>query len=171
MIRWLLHRALNNEERKVGESVDYLRHIANVSPGALVRFATIGPFANCRKVLPADAWFTAQVVASQREDCGTCLQIVINLARQAGVDRRRLRAVLDGDPEALPDDLADVYRFTRAVIGATGDEDRLRETLRNRYGERGLVELAYAIAASRIPPTVKRALGYSKSCSAVGVDV
>ena len=51
------------------------------------------------------------------------------------------------------------------------DDDTLRETLRKRYGEHGLIELAYAIASSRIPPTVKRGLGYAKSCSLVAVEV
>jgi hypothetical protein len=34
-----------------------------------------------------------------------------------------------------------------------------------------LIELSYAIASSRIPPTVKRALGYAKSCSLVPVQL
>lgn len=171
MLRRLLHQALDREEKKLGESVDYLRHVVEVSPGALLRFAALGPFANCRKVLPADAWFTGQVVAAQREDCGPCLQITVNLARQAGVDRAVLRAALDGDVAALPDELADVHRFTRAVVDRTDDADALRETVRARYGDRGLIELAYAIASSRIPPTVKRVLGFAQSCSLIHVDV
>jgi len=43
--------------------------------------------------------------------------------------------------------------------------------LRKRYGERGLIELSYSIAASQIPPLVKRSLGYAKSCSLVPVKV
>lgn len=170
MLRWFFHRKLNAEEKKLGASMDYLRQIADVSPIAFLRFASIMPFANSRKRLPAEAWFVAQIVALQQEDCGTCLQIGVNLAKQNDVARSVIRAALDGDFESLTPELADVYQFTKSVVSAN-DDDTLRQTLRQRYGERGLIELAYAIASSQIPPTVKRALGYAKSCSIVPVDV
>jgi hypothetical protein len=170
MLRWFIKRKLDSEEKKLGESVDYVRHIVDVSPGAFFRFASIMPFANSRKVLPKDAWFVAQIIGLQHEDCGTCLQISVNLARQAGVDPDLIRAVLNGGDD-VPEKMADVIRFTQSVVSASEDDDALRATLRERYGERGLIELAYAIASSRIPPTVKRALGYAKSCSLVPVSV
>ncbi len=171
MLRWFLHRKLNSEEKKLGVSVDYLRHVVDVSPAAFLRFASILPFANSRKVLPKEAWFVAQIVALQHEDCGPCLQIGVNLARQAGVDPALLRAVLEGNHDDIPPEMLDVLRFTRSVLAADGLEGELRETLRKCYGERGLIEISYAIASSRIPPTVKRALGYAQSCSKVAVEV
>ncbi len=170
MLRWLIRRKLDSEEKKLGESVDYLRHVVDISPAAFLRFASILPLANSRKTLPKEPWFAAQLVTLQHEDCGTCLQIGVNLARQAGVESGVIRAVLDGDLHLLPNDLADVVRFTKSVLTAE-DDDTLRQTLRERYGERGLIEIAYAIAGSRIPPTVKRTLGYAKSCSLVPVAV
>ena len=59
---------MTDEEKKLGESVDYLHHVVDVSPSAFLRFASILPFANSRKVLPKDAWFVAQIVALKRED-------------------------------------------------------------------------------------------------------
>jgi hypothetical protein len=171
MLRWLIHRKLSAEEKKLGVSVDYLRHVADVSPAAFLRFCSILPFANSRKVLPKDAWFVAQIVALQHKDCGPCLQIGVNLARQNGVDPALLRATLDGHCDDMPQEMVDVLRFTQSVVTGSDDDDALRETLRKRYGERGLIELAYAIASSRIPPTVKRCLGYAKSCSLVSVAV
>jgi hypothetical protein len=171
MLRWLIHRRLNAEEKKLGESVDYLHHVVDVSPAAFLRFCSIMPFANSRKLLPKEAWFVAQVVASQNEDCGTCVQITVNLARQSGVDPGLLRAVLAGNCHEMSSEMVEVLEFTKAVIHATGDEADLRETLRKRYGDRGLIELSYAIASSRIPPIVKRCLGYAKSCSVVPVEV
>jgi alkylhydroperoxidase family enzyme len=171
MLRWFLRRRLDKEEKKLGESVDYLRHVVDVSPAAFLRFASILPLANSRKALPRDAWFTAQIVAVQHADCGTCVQITVNLARQSGVSPELLRAIIDGNVDELPSELADVYQFTESVMTASGDEGELRETLRQRYGERGLIELSYAIAVSQIPPLVKRSLGYAKSCSLVPVRV
>jgi hypothetical protein len=63
MLRWLINRKLDSEEKKLGESVDYIRHIVDVSPGAFFRFASILTFANSRKTLSKDAWFVAQLVA------------------------------------------------------------------------------------------------------------
>ncbi len=172
MLRWLIHRRLDAEAKKLGESVDYLHHVADVSPGAFLRFCSILPFANSRKVLPKDPWFVAQIVALQEADCGPCLQITVNLARQNGVEPALVRAVLNGNcQERMSPEMVDVFRFTKAVISSTGDQDSLRETMRKRYGNRGLIELAYAITSSRIPPMIKRCLGFAQSCSAVSVKV
>jgi hypothetical protein len=171
MLRWFFRRKLDAEEKKLGVSVDYLRYIVDVSPSAFLHFASIMPFANSRKVLSRDAWFVAQLVTLQHEDCGPCLQIAVNLAQQSGVEPALLRAVLDGERDRMSKEMIDVYDFTNSVVKGIGDADTLRETLRTRYRDRGLIELSYAIASSRIPPTVKRVLGYAKSCSEVEVKM
>lgn len=170
MLKNFFHRKLNAEEKKLGASMDYLRHVLDVSPAAFLRFASIMPFANSRKALPPPAWFVAQIVALRAEDCGPCLQITVNLARQQKVASEIVQAAVDGHVDGLPTELANVYRFAQSVVDGN-DDDALRETVRKKYGERGLIEIAYAIASSRIPPTVKRALGYAKSCQAVTIDV
>lgn len=170
MLKKFFHRKLDAEEKKLGASMDYLRHVLDVSPAAFLRFASIMPFANSRKTLPPSAWFVAQIVALRAEDCGPCLQITVNLARQQKVAPNILQAAVDGQVNELPSDLADVFRFAQSVVDGT-DDDALRETVREKHGERGLIEIAYAIASGRIPPTVKRALGYAKSCQAVTIDV
>jgi hypothetical protein len=171
MLRWFIRRKLDTEEKRLGASMDYLRHIVDVSPVAFLRFASIMPFSNSRSVLPKDAWFVAQLLTLQHEDCGACLQISVNLAQNDGVEASLIRAVLAHNKSALSEEMVDVYDFTRFVIDATADDGVLRETLRKRYGERGLIELAYAIASSQIPPTVKRAMGYATSCSKVDVTI
>lgn len=121
MLRWLLRRKLAQEEQRLGESLDYLRHILDVSVTAFLRFAAFMPLANSRKTLPKEAWFTAQLVALQKEDCGTCLQIGVNLARESGVSPQLLQSVLDGRLEDLPAELVDVFHFTQRIVTATGD--------------------------------------------------
>ena len=94
--------------------------------------------------------------------------MVVNLARKDGVSRVLVNSVMHDQPERLSDELADVYHFTQSVLRQT-DDGALRETLRSRYGEQGLVELALAIATARIIPTTKRALGYGQSCAVLEV--
>jgi alkylhydroperoxidase family enzyme len=109
------------------------------------------------------------MVATQDEDCGTCVQIEVNLARKDGVPGNAIRAVLNNRPEDLTPELAEVYTFTKAVVEGSGEEEELRERIRERYGEEGLVELALGIAAARVFPVTKRALGFATSCALVEI--
>jgi hypothetical protein len=45
----------------------------------------------------------------------------------------------------------------------------MRDEIVRRWGERGLVSLAFAIAGARIYPTVKYALGHGQACSRVRI--
>jgi hypothetical protein len=90
--------------------------------------------------------------------------MVVNRARKDGVSRVVLNAVLRDLPERISDELADVYHFAQSVVQQT-DGSELRERLHTRYGEKGLVDLALAIATARVIPTTKRALGYAQSCA------
>jgi len=169
MLRWIINKRLDAAEEDLGESVDYLRYIANENRSALLRFAAIGPFANSRKTLPAEAWYAAQIVALQHEDCGPCVQIGVNLARKDGVDRDIIDSVLRGNWSALTPALTTICQFTRDAVTDKVASDELRQEIVDRYGETGLIELAFAIAAAAIPPTVKRVLGFSRSCSTVEI--
>lgn len=169
MLRWLINKRLNTEEKNLGESMDYLRYINEKSPFAMLRFAAIAPFANSRKVLSADAWYAAQLVALQHEDCGPCVQIGVNLARKNGVAASLIKCVLSGNWSTLTPELTAICQFTRDAVADKVASEELREAIIDRYSEQGLIELAYAIASAAIPPTVKRVLGYSRSCSVVEI--
>jgi alkylhydroperoxidase family enzyme len=171
MIRALILGQLAREERSLGVSVDYVRHILRTSLPAFFKFALFTPLSRHRRALPPAPYHVARLVAVQDEDCGTCVQIEVNVARKGGVPADVIRAALDGRRGDLSPELADVYDFTRAVVAATWDEGDVRERLRGRYGEEGLVELSLAIAASRVFPITKRALGYATSCARVNVTV
>jgi alkylhydroperoxidase family enzyme len=157
-------------EKKLGVSIDYCRLMANVSMRAFLKYAKLASVAEYRRTLPADAAHIAHLVAVRDEDCGTCVQIGVNLARKDGVSPEILRSVLARRPDQLPPPLADVYRFAESVVTAA-DDDELRQRVRGHYGDEALVELAIGMAAARTFPIVKRTLGYAKSCSLVPVTV
>lgn len=100
------------------------------------------------------------------EDCGTCVQVVLNLARKDGVAADVLDAVLRDNVDALSVELRDVHRFTW-IVASGNDEPEIRERLRQHYGDEAFTELALAIATSRLIPTTKRALGHAQSCSVI----
>jgi alkylhydroperoxidase family enzyme len=171
MIRRLILKRLDKEERALGESVEYVRHILRTSLPAFFKFALFTPLSQHRRKLAAAPYRVACLVATRDEDCGTCVQIEVNLALKEGVPPEVIHAVLNDRPDELAPELAEVYRFAKSVVEATGGEDELREKIRERYGEDGLVELAFGIASSRVFPVTKRALGYAKSCALVDVKV
>jgi hypothetical protein len=163
----MLTRFLNNlvtqQERKLGAPLDYLREIVELSPSAFFKLALIGPMGTHRKRLPLDAFHVARIAATKAEDCGTCVQIAVNVAQQEGISPDTLDVALDGNTALLSDELATVYRLAETV--ARGNDDpELREAVIKAYGKEALVELAFAIASSRLFPAIKRTLGHAQSC-------
>ncbi|MGD9719969.1 MAG: hypothetical protein AB7O59_02000 [Pirellulales bacterium] len=171
MLRALIENRISAAERRLGVPAEYMRHILHVSLRAFLKFTKIMPLAEYHRVLPADAFHVARLAATREEDCGSCLQIEINLAKRDKVKPQIIRACVNGKLEDIPEQLADVYRFAEAVVRRTGDDEMYRERIRELYGDEGLVELAMAIAVCRVFPTTKRALGYAQSCSAVHVHL
>lgn len=169
MIRKLILKRLDTEERSLGESLDYVRHIVRTSLPAFIKFALFTPLSQHRRKLPSAPYRVARILATQDEDCGTCVQIEVNLARKDGVPADVVHAVLNNRPEDLSVELAEVYHFTKAVVEASGNEEELRQRIRQRYGDEGLVEMALGIAAARVFPVTKRALGFATSCALVEV--
>jgi alkylhydroperoxidase family enzyme len=173
MLRSLIDRALSAAERslRVPGAMDYLRRVARSSRSALLKFGLFMPMANHRRVLPPAPYYVARIVASRHADCGTCVQIEVNQARDHGVGSDVLRAALDDAPETLPSGVAEVYHFARAVVEQDPNRDQLREQVRTRYGEDGLIELALAIPSAQVFPTTKRVLGHDTSCRRVEVRI
>ncbi len=171
MLRAIILSRIPAAEKQLGVPLDYCRFIIRTSLRAFFKFAKFLAVDEYRRVLPPGPLYVARLVALRHDDCGTCVQIAINQAKKAGVSSEIIRAVLDGRLDDLPEDLRDAYRFADAVVRTSGEEGPFRERFRQRYGDEGLVELALGIASCRTFPTVKRALGYAVSCSAVPLSV
>jgi alkylhydroperoxidase family enzyme len=167
IVRWKLGSA----EKRLGVKLDYLRHLYAEAPEAFYQFVKVQPLSAYRKHLPAAPFHIARIVATRHEDCGSCVQTVVNLALQEGVDAAILRAAVYGRPTDLPESLADVYRFAAEVVAASGEEGQYRDRLRSVFGEEALAELGMAIAFARVYPTMKRAMGFAVSCTTTTVDV
>lgn len=171
MLRRFILSRISAAEKQLGVPLDYCRFIIRTSLRAFFKFAKFLAVDEYHRVLPAGPCYIARIVATQHEDCGTCVQIAVNQAKKAGLSTELLRAVLDGKLDTLPEELQEAYHFAESVLTANGEEDTWRERVRQRYGDEGLIEMALAIATCRVFPTIKRALGYAVSCSAVPVRV
>ncbi len=161
---------IRDAERHLGVSLDYLREIAAHAPAA---FRLLGSVSQLNQALaPADrhAIHMAALGAAMHDDCGTCVQIHINLARQDGLPEDVLRRAVMGEAGTLPPALATPFRFGEAVAANDPEMDALRETLEADYGKRAVIEMAIAIGFARFYPTIKRALGHAKSCAVLRFD-
>jgi len=169
-ISWFAERALRKMEKRYDYSFDYVRYLWHVSRGGWRRFSFgFMWFASGRDSLPADAAAIAGIVSTLHADCGPCTQITVNMALEGGVDPDILSAAVSGDLNALPENLALVYRFTHAVVNGDFGATEMRENIIGLYGEKGLVDMASVISAGQVYPTLKRTLGFGETCLRVAV--
>ncbi len=169
MIRSLLHRTIGAFERRYGYDAAYMHEILDTSVGAFLKLGMAQAMNAHRDSVPNDALFAARIAAVRFEDCGPCAQLVVNMALEAGVAPDMVRAIVARDQAKLSDDARVGLALADAVLAHAPTDDARAEVAR-RYGERGLVTLAYTIAATRIYPTMKRALGHAHACERLRID-
>ena len=167
----LFERAVARQERALGVPLAYLRTIGDASMAAFLKFGLFAPLAAHRRVVPPAPWHLARLAATRVQDCGACVQIVVNAARADGVPAATLRAALADALDQLPELEALAHRFGHAVAAREANVDALRGDVAQFFGEEGVVELALAIATAQLFPIVKRGLGQAQACSLVQVDV
>ena len=170
MNRWLLTRLLKWGEKQIGGvSMDFAYHLRDVAPSRLWRFTFIKVIEGDRKHTPADVYHAAGMAAAMVEDCGPCVQIHVNLALKDRVDADVLRSLAARRLDRVPTDVALAFEYGEAVSqGVMADE--MRDQIRAKWGEKGLIELAFAIATARFYPALKRGMGYAHTCERVVVN-
>lgn len=163
--------------RRYDYDTSYMGEYAEASPGGFLRYLLAAPFSQYRKRAPKHVYFAAKVVATRRSDCGPCLRLVYNMAKEAGIEEVVLRAALQDDVTALDDreqaeevDLA--IRYANAVV----DHDvitvgEVGEAILNRWGRPTLNEIAGAIAFGQFFPTFKRGLLQAQACEPVVAEL
>jgi len=169
MLKWLMRRRIAAFERAYGYDASYGRDILEASPRALLLFGRISALGQWRRDVPKDAWYAAKLLAARAEDCGPCTQLVVTMAERAGVAPAVLSALLARNEASMTPEAALGFRFAEAVLAHDPRADELRDEVLKRWGPRALVSLAFAIAASRVFPTVKYALGHGKACTRVTI--
>jgi alkylhydroperoxidase/carboxymuconolactone decarboxylase family protein YurZ len=163
MIRFAIKHGIRGMERSLGVTLEYLREVGRVLPGALPRLAFFVPLVRYRRALPASVLNVARIGATLSQDCGECLQIAVNVALQEGVPRHTVEAAVRGDADALEDAEAEALAFAERV-GTGLDANAEREWVRRRFGDAGVVELSIAVASAHVFPVLKRGMGYAQAC-------
>ncbi|MGB3541936.1 hypothetical protein [Rubrivirga sp.] len=165
----LLERAIARQEAELGVPLDYVRTLGETSTAMVIKMAAFGPLAGHRKVTPPDIWHLARLAATKVQDCGTCVQIVVDQARADGVSGVVIKAALD-DGAGLEDGQKLALRFGHAVASRENARETVEAT-RDWFGQDVQVELALAVATCQLFPILKRGLGQDLACSLVTVEV
>jgi hypothetical protein len=127
------------------------------------------PMAQHREAVHKDAWYAAHLAGAMAEDCGPCVQICIDMATRDGMGPEKLSALVRGDVDEAGPEAALGFRYGMAVATNAVTALSLVEQARKRFGERGLVSLAFSVTTARMFPTLKRGLGHGATCSKVVV--
>jgi alkylhydroperoxidase/carboxymuconolactone decarboxylase family protein YurZ len=164
-------KAIRERESAVGVPLDYQRDMAAAAPGSALKLQEIARIVSENRSVPEHVALMAALGATMAEDCGDCVQIYVNLAIKAGIDKALVKAALEHRYGELPTDLKLGFCFGRVV--SENDPMLLEKgaALEARFGRKALVDLSLVIALARFYPTVKRALGHARTCAEARVSV
>jgi hypothetical protein len=169
MRKFIARRMLRSFSKRYGYDTSYIERVLNESPAAFFKFAPLMKAAAHREVVPVEAVFAAKITGALAEDCGPCTQLSVDVALEAGVPKGQIEAVLRRDLGAMSPDTALGFQFADSVVHRSPDDDKFRDKVRARWGEKGVIELAMGLQLGRMFPMLKLALGYAKECRRVTV--
>jgi hypothetical protein len=148
----------------------YAHAMLDTSWRAFTHYVLTGAAAAHRGRVPLDAWYATKIVAARVEDCGPCVQLVMNMAEADGVSAAVRHAVWDRDAAAMSEDVRLAWRYAEAAVSRAPDIGEWCEAIERRWGRKGLTSLALSMTSSRTFPALKYALGHGQACRAVRID-
>jgi hypothetical protein len=170
MLKAILKRVVDRFAHRYDYDASYVQELIDTDLLAFRAFSGVNRLSGYRKA-PPEALAAAGLVGTLAEDCGPCTQLGVRLAEEQGVAPAVLRGILTGDERAMGPDAALAWKFSRASLARDMETaDPLRDEILRRWGKKALAAIALAMAAARVYPTVKYALGHGKSCSRVVVQ-
>ncbi len=164
MLKMLFNFIISKNEQRLGVKLDYARKIGTADSRLFMRYGKIFGFLDPRKHLSAEAYHASRICGALSADCGSCVEAEINLAQNSGLSDDFINHILAKNMGALPDDIVAVIELSNAVTNLQ-DAPEARDKIINYYGEKGLIELSFAMNGAALLPGIKRAMGYATSCN------
>lgn len=156
---------INQFESHYDYDCTYMREMIEVSPDGFATFEAFLPMGRYAKATPVDVLWVAKLTSMRAEDCGGCVDLNIKMAKEAGIGDDVIDFIVKKGGKGLDDRLKRVYDFSLAVTINKPVPSELREYMHKTYSPEVMVELALAIASTKVYPAIKRTLGYANSCS------
>lgn len=169
MLKHIIEKQLTAFEKEWDYSMDYAREVLELGVLVLKKFQDAQAIGSYCEGISSRAHFGVKILAVMAGDCGPCVQLVTDMAAREGVPPEALAALVRGELEALPEDMRLPAEFTRALVARSEELPELRERMRERYGNEGLVSAAYGVINASMYPTLKYALGHGHACAKIGI--
>ena len=169
MIRYMLNKILKSMQKRYDYDVNYMQDILETDLAAFIKFMGFQTLSTHSGNLPKAHLFAAKLRAIIWDDCGPCIQLVVNMALEEKVPPQIVHAIINRDLAKLPEDITLVVRFTELVLAHDPEADHLREDILALWGKQGLITIGYSISSSRVYPALKYALGYGKACHKIKI--
>ncbi|MGL6162271.1 hypothetical protein [Microbulbifer sp.] len=150
-------------------NMNYLKEFLQSSPEGYQKFADFRPLSYHREFLSLEVYWVSKLAAMQVADCGECLQLNVRMALEAGIERPLVQACLQGGSR-LPENLKDIFDFATAVASYRNIDPQLEERIDAQLDKSQRIELGVCVATASVYPTIKRAMGYTQSCSLVEIE-
>lgn len=163
-------KEIDDFEAHYGYDTKFMRELLDSSPQAYQKFADMLPLARHRDVLSPDVYWVAKLATMQAQDCGDCLQLNVRMALEDGVSRQLVEKAIK-KPAELPEDLQEIHQFATAVAANELREEGLIERMEKKFTKAAILELGLCIASAGLFPTIKRTLGYTRSCSLIEIEI
>lgn len=150
---------------------NYMKDMLKENPEAYETFEAFLPMASFVNEAPKDVIFVARLTSMKNEDCGACLQLNVDMALEAGVNKEIIQDIIFNEGNTLSAELKTVYDFTLCVGNKQDVDAKLYDEINKLYSKKVLVEIALAIAGTKVFPTVKRVLNDFQTCSNIQIKV
>jgi hypothetical protein len=170
MRNFFVRRMLQRMGKRYDYDPSYLLYLLDEAPKAFWTFMRATALARYREHAPEEATLTVKLLATMTEDCGPCTQLVVHHAREAKMATDQIEAVLTRNLAAMNPIVALAYRYADAVLNRRPAASDVREAVRGRWGNQGLIDLALSMQGARLYPMIKIALGYAVECQRVQVE-
>ena len=169
MRKLIARRMLRGFSKRYGYDTGYVEMVLKESPAAFFKLAPLMKASAHREVVPVETSFAANITGALAEDCGPCTQLCVDMALEAGMAKDQIEAVLRRDVTAMTPAVALGFQFADAIVRRSPDDDKYRNAVRARWGEKGVIDLTMGLQLGRMYPMIKLALGYAKECRRVSV--
>lgn len=169
MMTFIANRLIDLMAKRLNSDMSYLKALHAASPRAFGKFLKVAALGGHREAVPVAASYAARLVGVVYEDCGPCVQIVVDQARAGGMEDDAIMAVLSMDIVRMPEEVALAFCFAQAVLTQSADLDEVRQAVRDRWGDKGVVDLTMATQINRLYPMLKLGLGFAQSCQRISV--
>jgi hypothetical protein len=162
---------LNGFQNAYNYDTTYMKLMLEENINAYETFEAFLPMASFKETMNTNAIFLVKITAMKNEDCGACLQLNIDMAIEAGVDKDLIKDIISNEGKNLNPTLKRLYDFTLLVTNNKQIEQSFYDKINIDYSKAMLVEISLAIASAKVFPTLKRVLNDIQSCSVIKIKV